>query len=101
MNDRCTPAEYIAELKRQGREASTLTSGLTESSLNWQPNPQSWSIGQCLDHLVRTNEAALAAMRATVEDNLDELRPRLGMIQPAGWPSRRFIRAIGPDAKTK
>jgi uncharacterized damage-inducible protein DinB len=28
---------------------------LDESQLNWKPNEKSWSIGQCLDHLIVTN----------------------------------------------
>src|ERR1700758_3359195 len=87
MSNSYTPAEYVAELDRQIAQVSVLTAGLSVPALNWQPDPHSWSIGQCMDHLVRTNEAVLAAMRTTAEANRDELRPRAGDIQPAGWPS--------------
>lgn len=30
--------------------------GLTAEQLNWKPAPDSWSIGQCLDHLIKSNE---------------------------------------------
>ena len=30
--------------------------GLTAEQLNWKPAPESWSIGQCLDHLIKSNE---------------------------------------------
>ena len=28
---------------------------LSATQLNWKPHPESWSIGQCLDHLITTN----------------------------------------------
>lgn len=101
MNNTFTPAEYTAELQRQTAQVAALTAGLTEAALNWQPTPTSWSIGQCLDHLLRTNESALAAICQTVEVNRDELRPRSGEIRPAGWFSRWFVARIGPDSDSK
>jgi hypothetical protein len=101
MNKSYTPTEYVAELERQLEQLSTLTTGLSDAALNWQPNAQSWSIGQCLDHLVRTNDSALAAIRHTVESNRDELRTRAGEMQAAGWLSRWFVRSIGPDSNAK
>jgi hypothetical protein len=29
---------------------------LSPGQLNWKPAPESWSIAQCLDHLIRSNE---------------------------------------------
>jgi DinB superfamily len=34
-----------------GRRAEELFGGLTAKQLNWRPNPDEWSVGQCLDHL--------------------------------------------------
>ena len=28
---------------------------LYSEQLNWKPNPTSWSVGQCVDHIVTTN----------------------------------------------
>lgn len=30
--------------------------GLSSEQLNWKPAPESWSVGQCLDHLIKSNE---------------------------------------------
>jgi len=30
--------------------------GLSAEQLNWKPAPESWSVGQCLDHLIKSNE---------------------------------------------
>ena len=29
---------------------------LTSEQLNWKPGAESWSVGQCLDHLIKSNE---------------------------------------------
>lgn len=29
---------------------------LSAEQLNWKPAPDSWSVGQCLDHLIKSNE---------------------------------------------
>jgi len=35
--------------------ARTLTSGLTETQMNWKPSAEQWSIAQCLEHLAITS----------------------------------------------
>ena len=30
-------------------------SGLHSEQLNWKPNPTSWSVGQCVDHVITSN----------------------------------------------
>lgn len=37
---------------------------LSEDQLNWQPAPCKWSIAQCLDHLIVTNEKYLPAFES-------------------------------------
>jgi hypothetical protein len=102
MKSQCMPEEYVGELNRQTEEAAGLVQGVDLAALNWQPNGRkSWSVGQCLDHLVRTNTVVLAAMRAAVEGNRDQLETRCAPLQPAGWFSRWFIGFIGPDSTRK
>lgn len=102
MRTQYTPADYAAELNNQTDEAGVLVRGLDTTMLNWQPRGgKSWSIGQCLDHLVRTNSIVLTAMRAAVESNRDQIEARSAPIQAAGWFSRWFIRFIGPESGSK
>jgi hypothetical protein len=37
------------------REAEQRFGALTGAQLNWRPSPESWSIAQCLDHLIAIN----------------------------------------------
>ena len=97
-----TPEDYVAEIQRQTEEAAQLVRSLDLKALNWQPSGgESWSIGQCLEHLVLTDRLGLAAMQQAVASNRDQLAPRRAPMQPAGWLSRWFIGFIGPEGNRK
>ena len=102
MKQEYTSEEFIAELERQTAQAQALTSGLNQESLNWQPNGgNSWSVAQCLDHLVIMNAIYAKALQAAVENNRDQLEPRKKPIQPSGWFTRFFIGFEEPPPKLK
>ncbi|MDP2497291.1 MAG: DinB family protein, partial [Candidatus Palauibacterales bacterium] len=60
--------ESLGELRATGAEAEELTSGLTPEQLSWRPEPDAWSIAECLDHLVRTGEAYLEVLDEAIEE---------------------------------
>ena len=97
-----TPAEFAAELDRQSAQAHTLTSGLNDAALNWQPSGgKSWSVAQCLDHLVIMNRMYVKALQDAVANNQDQLEPRKVPMQPSGWFTRLFISYEEPPPKIK
>jgi hypothetical protein len=54
MNDRI---KYVTdELGRVVEDVRANFGALTEEQLNWKPAADSWSVAQCLDHLLKTNE---------------------------------------------
>jgi hypothetical protein len=44
------------ELKRISADVRTSFGPLTFEQLNWRVSPDTWSIGQCLEHLIKSNE---------------------------------------------
>ena len=97
-----TPAELVGELERQSAQAQGLAAGLSDSALNWQPNGgKSWSVAQCLDHLVIMNRMYTKALQDAVAANEDQLEPRKVPIQPSGWFMRWFIGTEEPPPKFK
>lgn len=54
MNDRIR--NVIDELRNIVDDARTNFSSLSGEQLNWKPAADSWSVAQCLDHLIKTNE---------------------------------------------
>ncbi len=53
----------VAELQALAADAAELFGGLSPAQLNWKPSPAQWSVGQCFDHLIRTNECFFTDMR--------------------------------------
>jgi hypothetical protein len=86
------------ELSANDQTAQALVAGLTEEQLNWQPATGSWSVGQCLEHLCRTNEAYLEAISAAIRDKPDSQVEQI----TSGWFGRWFIRSFAePSPNSK
>ena len=48
--------DLIAETDAVTDAARRALGGLSSEQLNWKPSAEAWSVGQCLDHLIKTNE---------------------------------------------
>lgn len=65
----------LDRLEAAGRQAQADFGGLSPTQLNWKPSADRWSVGQCLDHLIVTNEAYFSEFSAVAE----------GRKQPSFW----------------
>lgn len=52
----------LEELRGIGGEAEAAFGGLSARQLNWKPAPEQWSVGQCFDHLIKTNQGFFAEL---------------------------------------
>lgn len=50
----------IDELTEIGQKAEFTFGDLTPEQINWKPSAESWSIGQCFEHLIKSNELYFA-----------------------------------------
>ena len=98
------PDDDIAALEHafvaNEQDARTLVDGLGESRGTWQPRPGSWSVAECLDHLVTGNRVSLDAMSPSAERALTEGRLRRGPATPGligGW----FVRSLEPPVNPR
>lgn len=57
----------IDRFEQVSAEMQTYFQGLSEVQLNWKPNPEKWSIAQCLDHLIVSNQTYFPVLREHVE----------------------------------
>jgi hypothetical protein len=57
-----TPAGLADEFSAIAREVSSRFGGYDIPQLNWQPQADRWSIAQCFDHLVRSDDEMFQAM---------------------------------------
>ena len=46
----------VARLQGVVEDINQSFGGLSPKQINWKPAPESWSVGQCLDHLIKSNE---------------------------------------------
>ena len=88
----------IDELHASDRRASDLARGLSLPQLNWRASPGTWSVGQCLQHLLTANDVYLppiaAALAGRPVSPVPEITP--------GWFGRWFIAAyIEPSSPSR
>ena len=47
----------LEELKAVADDAQRDFGSLSAAQLNWKPSAEQWSVGQCFEHLIKTNRA--------------------------------------------
>ena len=91
----------VVDTEVNSTRARELVNGLSEDQLNWKPAPGSWSIAQCLEHLIAATEGfdqyfekAIASGREkrSVDGAIPYRPTRLG-----GW----LIKQLVPEATRK
>jgi hypothetical protein len=90
----------LGDLDALSDEAQREFGGLSAAQLNWKPDARQWSVGQCFEHLIRTNESFVPV--------LEQLSR--GEWKPSAWqrlsPLSRFfgglvLKAVSPDSGRK
>ena len=49
-------SNILTALQAVTADAQTSFGALSLAQINWKPNAESWSVGQCLEHLIKTNQ---------------------------------------------
>ncbi len=55
------------DLENISAEARAKFGALSNEQLNWKPAENSWSVGQCFDHLIAANNGMLSKIKPVVE----------------------------------
>ena len=93
-------AALLRDLDSLAREAQGEFGGLSARQLNWKPDAKQWSVGQCFEHLIRTNESFVPTLE----------RLSRGGWRPTAWqrwsPLSKFfggmvLKAVSPDSGRK
>lgn len=53
---------FVAELQAITEDAMKVFGNLKPAQLNWKPSAERWSVGQCFDHLIKTNDCFVPDM---------------------------------------
>ena len=90
-----------SETDKNTEAARTLTSGLTETQLNWKPSAEQWSIAQCLEHLAITSSKFDLYFSAALERARRKWpvtsAPRYTPSMVGGWLAKQ----VNPDGGRK
>lgn len=91
---------FITAAKSIAYDAETLFGGLSERQLNWQPNAESWSVGLCLEHLIKTNEKMLGAVKSHIEKpHKKTIFEKLSV--GSNFFGNYILKAVQPENKTR
>jgi hypothetical protein len=81
-------------------DARQVFGGLSPSQLNWKPSPERWSVAQCFDHLINTNNGYLPVvedvLRGRKKSSVWQKLPLL----PGFW-GKMLIKYLDPSSARK
>lgn len=90
--------QVTSEMTKVGEEVRASFGELTPEQLNWKPAENSWSVAQCLDHIIRTNhefdDEAKKFKSGTRKNSFWQNYSPL-----TGWFGRFLIRTAMEDSK--
>jgi hypothetical protein len=100
MYTQLTLPQIFNEADAIGRDVQSTFGRLNAEQLNWKPSADSWSVAQCLDHLMSANREMLPAFDEAISGTK---RIRFFERVPVlpGLFGRMMIKVVAPDGKRK
>ena len=93
-------SELVGQLEAIAADARAAFGGLDGRQLNWKPSAESWSVGQCFDHLLKTNAGFCSTLerigRGAHKSSVWEKWSPL-----SGFFGRMVLRAVDPGSRRK
>lgn len=85
----------VEELGAVGVEARKVFGRLTRAQLNWKPSAEQWSVGQCFDHLIKTNSTFFPEMERVASGTFKS--SAWARVSPlSGFFARMILRSLDP-----
>ncbi|HYN84786.1 MAG TPA: DinB family protein [Pyrinomonadaceae bacterium] len=90
----------VKELEAVAEDARRTFGNLSPEQVNWQPSAESWSVGQCFDHLIKTNERFCAMLEAVGRgEHRSRAWERLSPL--SGFFGKMVLKAVAPESARK
>ena len=90
--------QITSDLKQVADDARANFGAMSSEQLNWKPAENSWSIGQCFDHIIKTNEMFYGELdklaNGTRKNSLIENYSPL-----SGFFGRFLIKSVSEDSR--
>lgn len=93
-------AAWFDQLDQLLVEVQALIRPLSDVQINWQPGPDRWSVGQCIDHLTASGGAASHFIGGAVDQARASGKTARGPFS-YGWLGRWFLKQMDPAAGKK
>ena len=88
----------LEELKAVADEAQKVFGGLTPAQLNWKPSAERWSVGQCFEHLIKTNRGLFPTLETAARgERRSGLWERVSPL--SGFFGRLVLRSLASKRK--
>jgi uncharacterized damage-inducible protein DinB len=92
--------ELMAEAQAVASEAQQTFGDLSAQQINWKPSAAAWSIGQCFDHLIATNQGFFPTFDQIIKgEKKTTLWQRMPLL-PGLW-GKWLITSLSPDSRRK
>lgn len=92
--------ELVDESEAVSRDVQSTFGQLNAEQLNWKPNADSWSVAQCLDHLLNANSEMLRVFDPVINGaKRTRFVERLPVL-PGLW-GRLMVKMVAPQGKQK
>lgn len=90
----------VTDLEHVTRSSEAAFRRLSKEQLNWKPSSESWSIGQCLDHLITINRLYFPLFESLTTG---QTRPTLWERHSplSGFLGKTLIRSLSPEQSKK
>lgn len=91
--------KVLYRLEQVGRDAHDAFFNLTSEQISWKPDAQSWSIGECLKHVIETDKLFYPQVEAVLQNTYR--RPLLSFVPflPNLWGDLA-LKAVRPEVGT-
>ncbi len=90
--------DYARQFDAIKQQARVLVNGMSDEAFNWRPDPERWSVGECLDHLCRTGSLLLPKLDAAVASGRSRDLTGEGPFD-YGWLGTWWIQQMQPASR--
>ncbi|NNE99988.1 MAG: DinB family protein [Pyrinomonadaceae bacterium] len=92
--------KLVEKVDTIARKAKETFGGLSSAQLNWKPDAENWSVGQCFDHLIRINSAYFPELKSIIEGGRKQTFWETS--SPfSGYIGRWLYKSLSPKAERK
>lgn len=92
-------ADLATQLEAVKRHGQATAGSMTPAQLEWRPDPKSWGVAQCLEHLILTMEANELQVPGKIAAARSQGAPPVYAPWKSGWIGKFIINGTRPGSR--